>query len=540
MQLDLLSLLPHHASRPGPLDAPSQRSAGASHAPPTWDDVPIALGDGGGERKRLRAVSSAAARRRVRIGMTVPEARALCTELDVLDWDDAALGRGLTVVTGTLLAASPQVTPVEGEPGLWWIGAGGMDGRGGEPALARELARLAKTWHPRPRIAIADSCVVARAATWSAGVAASRGGGACWTIIPTGGDAAYLAAAPLALVPMDSELRETLAALGLTRAGALAALSAEDVERRWGAEGLHAWQLARGEDARRPVLARADARRVVDAELPVAATVMEPVLFLVRAALERLADDLACDGRSAAAIAVTLRLDDVRSSLPAGAPAHTVTREARLPRPTARAPQLFEHCRALLERWTQPGDAAGGALAAPVSAVSAAIAATAPSAGEQGDLLATRWRDPAAADAAFARLRSELGPDVVVRPVARDEHRPEGAGAWVEENRCSVIGDRCSDTIPPEGTRRSRNTDVSLRLLEAPEAIEIERVEGVPCGMWWRGARSPIVRAMGPERLSGDWWKDDYRRDYWRCEGETGEFLVFASEDGWWLHGWYD
>jgi hypothetical protein len=47
--------------------------------------------------------------------------------------------------------------------------------------------------------------------------------------------------------------------------------------------------------------------------------------------------------------------------------------------------------------------------------------------------------------------------------------------------------------------------------------------------MRWRGRRVPFDRVDGPERLSGDWWRDGYRRDYWRCEGEGSEFLLFLE-----------
>jgi len=66
-------------------------------------------------------------------------------------------------------------------------------------------------------------------------------------VVPAGHDASYLAPAPLALVPMDEELRSALHALGLRTVGALAALSAEDVERRWGEVGIRAWRLARAD-----------------------------------------------------------------------------------------------------------------------------------------------------------------------------------------------------------------------------------------------------------------------------------------------------
>jgi hypothetical protein len=54
-----------------------------------------------------------------------------------------------------------------------------------------------------------------------------------------------------------------------------------------------------------------------------------------------------------------------------------------------------------------------------------------------------------------------------------------------------------------------------------------------------------VRRAEGPERLSGDWWRDGYRRDYWRCEGEggDGDFVLYrdrAAPGAWYLQGWYD
>jgi protein ImuB len=63
----------------------------------------------------------------------------------------------------------------------------------------------------------------------------------------------------------------------------------------------------------------------------------------------------------------------------------------------------------------------------------------------------------------------------------------------------------------------------------------------VPCDVRWRGARWTVAHAEGPERLSGDWWNDPYRRDYWRCATAAGVLLVFATApDGWYVQGWYD
>ena len=507
-----------------------------------WDDIPIVLTEPAGPkttvgRRRLRVVSAAAGRAGIRAGMTLAEARAICAEVHEYLWNDVAIAGATTEMTAQLLAASPQVTPVAGTPGMWWVGASGFGGRGGERELAYVLRRIAARWHPRPRVAIADSCVAARAATW-AGTSFQQGDDRSLVcIIPHGHDAGYLAPAPLALVPMEDELRLALQALGLRTVGSFAALSAEDVERRWGAEGLQAWRLARGEDHRRPVLARVPDLPVVDAELPMPTTTIEPILFLVRAALDRLTTHLAARGQAVAALSITLSLDDRRGALPSNAlaRAHTVTREIRLARPIARSTPLFERCRALLDTWP---------LTAPAIGVGVSIVAAAPLSGEQGDLLNAAWRDAAAVDAALARLRAELGPNVVVKPVARDAHVLERAGVWIDgegPNDRSTTDENAAErstTAPATAVR----TDPAIRLLESPESVFVVCDDGVPRAVTWRGRRLTIERAVGPERLSGDWWDDGYRRDYWRCESAFGDFVLYLDrmDDQWWVQGWFD
>jgi protein ImuB len=563
-QLQLPLSLPDAAPPAAPLPSLPGSSTPPSPALAHWDDMAIALTDVTG--KRLRAVSAAAGRAGVRAGMRPAQARALCADLVELPWDDLTIAHTITEASALLLAASPQVTPVAGAPGLWWVGASGFDAVGGERELARSLLRVARRWHPRPRVAIAGSCVAARAATWAGASfdhhtderALLR---ALVRVVPAGGDAAYLAPAPLALVPMDDELRAALVALGLRTVGALAALTAEDVERRWGEIGLRGWRLARADDPRRPVLSRVEAHPMVDVELGTPSDTMEPVLFLVRAALDRLVHELIAHGRAAAAVAITLTLDDTRGALGEG-PAHTVTREARPARPLARVVPLFERCRALLDAWP---------LTAPVIAVRVAIVAAAPLTGEQGDLLSTSWRDMGAADAALERLRAELGPGAVVRARAQDTHRPEKAGVWRELDAEGVQQPVTAAGGLPHTPAVSHSSDrpigspftarlhpvrvlsmvadpppprlaAARRALDPPEPVDVVCDGERPTVVTWRGHRISVTRALGPERLSGDWWDDGYRRDYWRCESPAGDFTVFLDRAGdeWALQGWGD
>jgi protein ImuB len=255
------------------------------------------------------------------------------------------------------------------------------------------------------------------------------------------------------------------------------------------------------------------------------------VLVLVRAALDQLVSQLVAQGRAVAAVAITLTLDDARGPF-ATAPAHTVTREARPARPLARVLPLFERCRALLDSWP---------LDAPVIAVRVAIVAVAPLTGEQGDLLSTAWRDLGAADAALERLRAELGAEAIVRAQAQDTHRPEKAGTW---RPVGAPMNQPTVNRSPLAIHRSPSVPVpaARRAFDPPEPIEVLCDGETPRMVTWRGHRIPVTRATGPERLSGDWWDDGYRRDYWHCESMAGEMVVFLdrADDGWRLQGWGD
>ena len=83
------------------------------------------------------------------------------------------------------------------------------------------------------------------------------------------------------------------------------------------------------------------------------------------------------------------------------------------------------------------------------------------------------------------------------------------------------------------------------RQLETPEPVDVECANGQPRVLWWRGRRMRLEHPSGPERLAGDWWKDAYARDYWRCEDPDGEGTLvlyhdYSSGSAWFVQGWYD
>jgi nucleotidyltransferase/DNA polymerase involved in DNA repair len=261
------------------------------------------------------------------------------------------------------------------------------------------------------------------------------------------------------------------------------------------------------------------------------------VLFVVRAALDRLVHDLATNGLAAAEVAITLTLDDTTSALPhTGARSPTVARLVRPARPLARVAPLFERCRALLDDW--PERMHSGEKT-PVRAVEVRITEVVPSSAEQRDMLATSWRDPAAVDAALERLRAKLGPESVVRSVRRDSHAPERAGRWNAVERLVPVRKTTALVV-------SEVLSPAARLLDTPEEITVTLdPRGTPRALTWRGHRFSLTRADGPERLSGEWWradKESFAREYWRCESASDgrTFLVFRSAEGWRVQGWND
>ena len=77
-------------------------------------------------------------------------------------------------------------------------------------------------------------------------------------------------------------------------------------------------------------------------------------------------------------------------------------------------------------------------------------------------------------------------------------------------------------------------------ILESAEPAQVECDQERPKSLRWRSRVWRIHHAVGPERLAGDWWRDPYARDYWRCEEDGGATLVvYRRSDGeWFVQGW--
>ena len=108
-------------------------------------------------------------------------------------------------------------------------------------------------------------------------------------------------------------------------------------------------------------------------------------------------------------------------------------------------------------------------------------------------------------------------------------------------------------TAPPPALRWPLNWPRPTRLLARPEPVAAMALlpDQPPTAFTWRGQRRRVVRADGPERVHGEWWRRPGElwacRDYFQLETESGErFWVFRRGDGewgpsgdlsWYMHG---
>jgi protein ImuB len=138
-------------------------------------------------------------------------------------------------------------------------------------------------------------------------------------------------------------------------------------------------------------------------------------------------------------------------------------------------------------------------------------------------------------------LSSRLGPKRVLRPQLHDEHAPERAAGWR-----SALGKESGTKLaspPRDGVQRR-----PIRLFSPAQPIEVMASvpDGPPIRFRWRRVLREVVRAEGPERISGDWQRREMMRDYYRVEDRQGrrywlyrEGLYGTSDDAprWFVHG---
>ena len=212
--------------------------------------------------RRLWQVSPLSRRAGVKPGLTVSQAIGLCPALRLCEPDPVHYDEQFT----RLLTALRDVSPVieAAELGRVFVGTDGLERLYGAPEeLTRKIGCVVcGAWYPTLQTEYplsADGNHAPRTTHfpqlirvgWGHGkfvswVAASRARPGQAVIVQPGGEAAFLALQPLAVLPLDPDTHRRLRQLGLRTLGDLAALPEEAVVAQFGRAGRRLWRLAAG------------------------------------------------------------------------------------------------------------------------------------------------------------------------------------------------------------------------------------------------------------------------------------------------------
>jgi protein ImuB len=323
----------------------------------------------------------------------------------------------------------------------------------------------------------------------------------------------FLAPLPLATANPSPELAGVLAGWGLRTLGDLTALPRDEIVRRFGAEGLALWIRASGGALRplRPVTPPQTFAATLELENEV--ETLEPLLFILRRFLERLALELRASQHVAAELMLALRLEDDT----------THERSFRLPEPTADVEILFRALHTHLESLT---------TGAAITAVSLQLTPARPLVRQQ-DLFETGLRDPHGFAETLARVSVLVGPERLGTPELEDTHRPDAVRLATPP---AVVPPPTEPPLhPPLGA--------PLRRFRPPVPARIEFTAGRATYLWTEHLSGEITEQSAEYPGSGDWWQQD--RAWARTEWDItlaggGLYRLLLVGESYFLEGEYD
>jgi len=219
--------------------------------------------------RRVWQVSPLARQAGVKPAMTVSQAIGLCHTLLLCEADPVYYDEQFARLLSALGAVSPVVEAPE--LGRVFVGTDGLEGLYGTPEQIVEAIQMrsaecgmlnfregsfaARNSHLHSAFRIPHSALrvgwgMGKFVSWVAATRAKPGGA---VIVRPGEEGNFLAAQPLAVLPLDPDTHRRLRLLGLRTIGDLAALPEEAVVAQFGRAGRRLWRLAAGETAERVV-----------------------------------------------------------------------------------------------------------------------------------------------------------------------------------------------------------------------------------------------------------------------------------------------
>ncbi len=264
---------------------------------------------------RAHVLGATAAAVGVEPGQSLAEARAICPRLITREASPERERAAAQAAREAASAVSPRVE--EAAPGLVYLDASGLESLiGDDRAVARAVVAAAERVGVRAAVGLASGKSVARLAARAAAadltlLATSSGvGGGAFRVVSVHEQRDFLASLPLYALELPDELQDALRRFGLHTLGEVAALPPGPLAARLGTEAALLSRLARGEDAS-ALTARQEPERFEEGEeLEWDAASIEPLLFVWKGLLDRLAQRLTARGLMARELLLQLRVAD--------------------------------------------------------------------------------------------------------------------------------------------------------------------------------------------------------------------------------------
>jgi protein ImuB len=410
------------------------------------------------------------------------------------------------------LAVAPRIAV--GERGLVWGDARGLIGS----LLADQMLRVAADYgFDDAHAGVAVSPVAAEVAATESTTPV--------VVVRPGQERAFIAPYPLRVLSPDERIAPLLEGLGIETCGAFAALDAEAIEVRLGADGMKLWHRARTDDER--WLFRVPLRAFPNASLEwVEYGLKDPerLLFVINSLAGTVCTELVARGERAREMSIIFAL---------GNRTHR-THLIRSSRPSAEQKRWMRLVREALDTITLP-DAVMG--------VTLRVESVTGNHGAQGDLFDRGFASAPAVEDAIVQLTDDQG-DVVVTPENSEHPLLELRTTW--RTRSGGPVDRWTGG-PVD--RQTSPPSLTLQLLPTPKTVAVDttprRDHIVPVRYLDDNEWHDIVEVAGPDRVSGGQWSDAYSREYFRCVREDGMMVwLFRGAQqqatDWFLHGWWD
>src|SRR5262249_50631076 len=337
--------------------------------------------------------------------------------------------------------------------------------------------------------------------TVAAEVAATQGESALVVVKP-GQDRSFIAPYKLAVFNPPTHLGALIDGLGIETCGALAALDAEAMEVRLGAEGVRFWKRARADDDRFLF-------KIPERDLPSASVEWveyglrdpERLLFVINSLAGTVCASLVARGERAREMAIVFALGNRTQRT------HTI----RSSRPSAEQNRWMRLVREALDTITLP-DAVMG--------VTLRVESVTGNNGAQGDLFDRGFASAPAVEDAIIQLTDDQG-DVVVTPENSEHPLLELRTTW--RTRAPSENDRGTTYLPTQAPAHAKTgvPALTLQLLPTPKTVAVDttprRDHIVPVRYLDDNEWHDLVEVAGPDRVSGGQWSDAYSREYFRC-----------------------